>query len=57
MKDLITEIEMNIDKNITLYSIAELETMKRIKDNKNSTSYVPFSLSEIEAEINERNNT
>ncbi len=47
---------MNIDKNITLYSMAELETMKRIKDNKNSTSYVPFSLSEIETEINKRNN-
>ena len=47
---------MNIDNDITLYSMAELETMKRIKNNKHSSSYVPFSLLEIETEINKRNN-
>ena len=42
------------DNNITIYSFAELEVMLVILDNKNSTSYVPFSRGEIENEINKR---
>lgn len=46
---------MKIDKDITLYSLAELETMQRIWDNKNaSKSAIPFTLSEIEKELNLR---
>lgn len=47
----------NIDKDITLYSFAELETMQRIWQNKNANhSTIPFSLKDIETEINKRTN-
>ena len=42
------------DNNITLYSSSELEKMERILFNKTSTSYVPFTLSEIKAELLKR---
>ena len=46
---------MNIDKNIYLYSLAELETMQRIWSNKNANhSSVPFTSQEISDEINKR---
>ena len=45
----------NIDKDITLYTFAELETMQRIWKNKNANhSGIPFGLKEIENEINKR---
>lgn len=45
----------NIDKDITLYTFAELETMQRIWQNKNANhSAIPFGLKEIENEINKR---
>jgi esterase/lipase superfamily enzyme len=45
----------NIDRDITLYSYAELETMKRILLNKNANhSAVPFRLNEIETELEKR---
>lgn len=42
------------DNDISLYSYAELETMIRILENKNSTSYVPFTHAEINAELLKR---
>ena len=46
----------NIDTDITLYSYAELEVMKRIWTNKNTNkSSVPFRLTEIEKELELRN--
>jgi len=44
------------DNDISLYSLAEIETMTRIRQNKNSTSYVPFTLVELHIEWNKRQN-
>lgn len=42
----------SLDRNPTLYSLAELETMQRIWSNPNANkSAIPLALSEIEQEI------
>lgn len=45
----------NIDKDINLYSLAELQTMQRVWENKNANhSAIPFNLQEIKTEITKR---
>lgn len=45
----------SLDRNPTLYSLAELETMQRIWSNPNANkSAIPLALSEIEQEIDKR---
>lgn len=45
----------NIDKDINLYSLAELQTMQRVWENKNANhSAIPFTLQEIKTEITKR---
>jgi len=45
----------NIDKDISLYSLAELQTMKRVWENINANHLaIPFSLEEIKTEITKR---
>lgn len=39
------------DNDITLYSLAELETMMRILNSPNNFTYVPFNHEEINAEL------
>ena len=47
----------NIDRDISLYSYAELETMQRIWNNQNANhSSIPFKLEEIKIELDKRNN-
>ena len=42
----------NIDKDISLYTYAELKTMQRIYSNKNANhSAIPFTLYTIENEL------
>lgn len=45
------------DNDITLYTLGELETMMRILDNPNSTAFVPFDHTEINAELLRRQNS